>query len=66
MSHITWSFSSLKDYINCPRQYYEVKVEKKYTKSATQQMLYGTSVQDRKSTRLNSSHTDISRMPSSA
>ena len=46
MSHITWSFSSLKDYINCPRQYYEVKVEKKYTKSATQQMLYGTAVHE--------------------
>ena len=27
---------------------------------------YGTRVTDRKSTRLNSSHTDISRMPSSA
>ena len=28
--------------------------------------LSGTSLKDRKSTRLNSSHTDISRMPSSA
>jgi CRISPR/Cas system-associated exonuclease Cas4 (RecB family) len=46
MSHITWSFSSLKDYVNCPRQYYEVKVAKNYVKSATQQMLYGTAVHE--------------------
>ena len=40
----TWSFSALKDYINCPRQYHEVKVLQNYTKAATQQMLYGTAV----------------------
>jgi len=40
----TWSFSSLKDYVNCPRQYHEVKVLKNYTKRATEQMLYGTAV----------------------
>ncbi len=42
--NFTWSFSSLKDYINCPRQYYQVKVLKNFTKSATEQMLYGTAV----------------------
>jgi hypothetical protein len=42
--NFTWSFSSLKDYINCPRQYHEVKVLKRYTKAATEQMLYGTAV----------------------
>jgi len=40
----TWSFSSLKDYINCPRQYQEVKVLKRFQKSATPQMLYGNEV----------------------
>lgn len=40
----TWSFSSLKDYINCPRQYHEVKVLKRFSKGTTEQMLYGTTV----------------------
>lgn len=40
----TWSFSSLKDYINCPRQYHETKVLKRFTKNTTQEMLYGTTV----------------------
>lgn len=40
----TWSFSSLKDFINCPRQYHEVKVLKRVEKSTTKQMLYGTEV----------------------
>lgn len=42
--HIQWSYSGLKDYQNCPRQYHEVKVLKNYTKKQTQQMLYGTQV----------------------
>lgn len=41
---IKWSYSSLKDYVTCPRQYYEVKVAKNYVKCPTQQMLYGTAV----------------------
>ena len=40
----TWSYSSLKDYVNCPRQYNEVKVLKNFTKPQSQQMLYGTEV----------------------
>ena len=40
----TWSFSSLKDYINCPKQYQEVKVLKNYQKEMTQQILYGNQV----------------------
>lgn len=40
----TWSFSSLKQYINCPRQYQEVKVLKRFHTKVTQQMLYGTEV----------------------
>lgn len=41
---VKWSFSSLKDFINCPRQYHEVKVLQNYTKAPTEQMLYGTAV----------------------
>jgi hypothetical protein len=41
---IQWSFSSLKDYINCPKQYYHTKVAKDYVKKATEHMLYGTEV----------------------
>lgn len=40
----TWSFSSLKDYINCPRQYHEVKVLKRFQKHPTPQMTYGNEV----------------------
>ena len=40
----TWSYSSLKDYINCPKQYQEVKVLKNYQKEMTQQILYGNEV----------------------
>ena len=41
---IKWSYSGLKDYVNCPRQYYEVKVAKTFVKRPTEQMLYGTAV----------------------
>lgn len=41
---IKWSFSSLKDFTNCPKQYYHTKVAKDFEKKATQQMLYGTEV----------------------
>ena len=44
MKQIQWSYSGLKDYVNCPRQYHEVKVLKRFTKKPTQQMLYGTEV----------------------
>jgi CRISPR/Cas system-associated exonuclease Cas4 (RecB family) len=40
----TWSFSSLKDYINCPKQYQEVKVLKRFHKKPTPQMTYGNEV----------------------
>lgn len=40
----TWSFSSLKDYINCPKQYQEVKVLKRFQKFPTPQMTYGNEV----------------------
>lgn len=41
---IKWSFSGLKDFVNCPRQYHEVKVLRSVTKKVTQQMQYGTEV----------------------
>lgn len=41
---VKWSFSGLKDFVNCPRQYNEVKILKRYTKKVTEQMLYGTEV----------------------
>lgn len=40
----TWSFSSLKDFVNCPKQYQEIKVLKRFTKYPTEQMRYGTEV----------------------
>jgi len=40
----TWSYSSLKDYITCPKQYQEVKVLKNYQKEMTEQILYGNQV----------------------
>jgi CRISPR/Cas system-associated exonuclease Cas4 (RecB family) len=42
--NFTWSFSALKEYVNCPKQYQELKVLKRYEKKATEQMLYGTVV----------------------
>jgi CRISPR/Cas system-associated exonuclease Cas4 (RecB family) len=41
---IQWSFSSLKDFVNCPKQYYEVKVAQNFVKKETEQMLYGKEV----------------------
>ena len=40
----TWSFSSLKDFVNCPKQYQEIKVLKRFTKFPTEQMRYGIEV----------------------
>jgi len=44
MSSVKWSYSSLKDYVNCPKQYYEVKIVRNFTKKTTPQMLYGNEV----------------------
>lgn len=41
---VKWSFSGLKDFTNCPRQYHEVKILQNFTKTVTSQMLYGTEV----------------------
>jgi hypothetical protein len=44
MGEFTWSYSALKDYVNCPRQYQEVKILKRFVKKATKEMLYGVVV----------------------
>lgn len=44
LQEIKWSYSGLKDYVNCPRQYQEVKVLKRFSKFPTQEMRYGTEV----------------------
>ena len=44
MTTIKWSFSGLKQYTNCPRQYYEVKVQKNYETKETEQIKYGKEV----------------------
>jgi len=44
MSDYKWSFSSLKEYVNCPKQYQEVKVLKRYFKQTTPEMTYGNEV----------------------
>jgi len=41
-----WSFSALKQYINCPRQYNEVKRLQKFTQPVSEQMRYGTDVHE--------------------
>jgi CRISPR/Cas system-associated exonuclease Cas4 (RecB family) len=41
---IQWSFSSLKDFLTCPKQYYHTKVAQDFKKEPTEQMLYGTEV----------------------
>jgi CRISPR/Cas system-associated exonuclease Cas4 (RecB family) len=40
----TWSYSALKEYLNCPRQYHEIKVLKNYVKEETDNMRYGKEV----------------------
>jgi len=40
----TWSFSSYKQYVNCPKQYQEIKVLKRFYIKQTPQMTYGTEV----------------------
>ena len=39
--NVKWSFSGLKDFENCPRRYYEVKVLKNYPFPDTEQIRYG-------------------------
>jgi CRISPR/Cas system-associated exonuclease Cas4 (RecB family) len=44
MADFTWSYSSLKQYQNCPKQYYEIKVAQNYEIILSEKMIYGTEV----------------------
>lgn len=44
--NVTWSHSSLKDFQNCPRKYYEVKVLEKYPREETEATAYGTQLHE--------------------
>jgi hypothetical protein len=41
---VKWSYSGLKQFVNCPKQYHEVKVLQNFQPKVTQQMQYGTEV----------------------
>jgi hypothetical protein len=41
MVDFTWSYSSLKQYQNCPKQYYEIRVAKNYIVKENEAMMYG-------------------------
>ena len=40
----TWSFSALKQFINCPKQYHAIKILKNYEQKVSESMKYGTEV----------------------
>jgi len=44
MANFTWSYSSLKQYTNCPKQYHEIRVLKNYTGKENEAMMYGKEV----------------------
>tara|TARA_R110002073_G_scaffold290814_1_gene455833 strand:+ start:113 stop:775 length:663 start_codon:yes stop_codon:yes gene_type:complete len=44
VADFTWSFSSLKEYINCPKKYQEVRILKNYSFVDTPQTIYGKEV----------------------
>jgi len=46
MADFTWSFSSLKEYINCPKKYQEVRILKNYKFIDTPQTIYGKEVHE--------------------
>lgn len=41
---MNWSYSSLKDYTNCPKQYYHVKIARDFVKGQTEALIYGSEV----------------------
>jgi ATP-dependent exoDNAse (exonuclease V) beta subunit len=44
MKPVQWSFSSLKDFVGCPRRYHEVKVCKNFEQKITHALSYGKEV----------------------
>ena len=43
-AEIKWSYSALKQYVNCPKQYYHLRVLKDVVQKVTPQMMYGTEI----------------------
>ena len=70
MTDYKWSYSSLDLFKQCPHKFYRIRVKKDVVEPPAAHLTYGLEVhkaaEDRKSTRLNSSHLKLSRMPSSA
>ena len=46
MAEFTWSYSALKQYTNCPKQYQEMRVLKNYTIKETEAIIYGKAVHE--------------------
>ena len=46
MAEYTWSYSALKQYTNCPKQYQEMRVLKNYTVKETEAIIYGKAVHE--------------------
>jgi len=46
MADFTWSYSALKQYTNCPKQYQEMRVLKNYTVKETEAIIYGKAVHE--------------------
>ena len=44
MADFTWSYSSLKEFQQCPRKYHEIRVLKNYKTKDTQAIIYGKEV----------------------
>ena len=46
MADFTWSYSSLKEFENCPKKYQEVRILKNYSFVDTPQTIYGKEVHE--------------------
>lgn len=46
MAEYIWSYSALKQYTNCPKQYQEMRVLKNYTVKETEAIIYGKAVHE--------------------
>jgi hypothetical protein len=44
MTNFNWSYSSLKQYLNCQKQYQEIRILKNFTTQDTPQTIYGKEV----------------------
>lgn len=43
-SIVNWSYSRLKDFVGCPRRYYETQVSKNFTQPLTKELRHGNAV----------------------